>query len=142
MLKILSDKLNLFFMCVLLAWISFLPNNIQEYYRSYFFMILAAFLLNTLTQKNMNLKVYFFKKTDLAVWLYLFMISFGVWNSTNTLVSVEFYRNFALFAVLIYFPLKNYVDLRNLRRVLFFLCLFHILRRRGILAGSLVINCY
>lgn len=106
-----------------IAWISFVPEPMQFQYKGWVYFLLVLCLIAALYKHRFSISQYFFQKCDFAFWLYLLLISVNIWFGKDKKTALNFYKDFSTAAILVYFLIKNGIDARNIKKVLYFLCI-------------------
>lgn len=123
MFKDIIFRLIIIFLLLFIAWIAFVPEPWQIKYGLQVKYVLFFLFLISLARYKFNLQKYCFSKDDYFFWLYLLLISLNIWFAKEPTVAWNFYRDLSLNAILIYFIFKNEINEKNMRWVLYGLCL-------------------
>ncbi|MFH1478504.1 MAG: O-antigen ligase family protein [Candidatus Omnitrophota bacterium] len=122
MSKISSERIVLFFMILFIIWISFVPDPIKFQYNNVFNIILWILFLVSFFKKRHDFKEYFLDNGKFF-WVYLFLFSINIYFSQNKLSSYVYYRDFVLSAIPIYYLARNEINSKNVKSVLYVLCI-------------------
>ncbi|MCU0666411.1 MAG: O-antigen ligase family protein [Candidatus Omnitrophica bacterium] len=123
MFKNISYRLIIVFLLAFIAWLTFIPQPLQSKYSLQVKYALFIFLLLSIYRHKFNVKEYFFNKSDLFFWIYLALISVNIWFAEDKTLAWNFYRDLSLSAIPIYFLYKNEINNKNIRQLLYGLCL-------------------
>lgn len=108
-----------------IAWISFLPEGIQEQKKLAVYFFLCLVLILSLLADKFNPKIYLSFRDDLFFWIYFFLLSLNIWFAPDKKSALSLYLDFCLPAILIYFLFKRASANGTivLKRILYALCL-------------------
>ena len=127
-MQIIRSKLHsLIILCFVafIAWISFLPEGIQEQKKLAVYFFLCLVLILSLLADKFNPKIYLSFRDDLFFWIYFFLLSLNIWFAPDKKSALIFYLDFSLPAMLVYFLFKreSSTGATGLRKILYALCL-------------------
>ncbi|MFA5410936.1 MAG: O-antigen ligase family protein [Candidatus Omnitrophota bacterium] len=141
-----------FFLIIFLGWVSFVPEPWQVKYGLQVKYALFILLILSLYRHKFNFAAYFFEKSTLALWIYLFLISLNIPFAQDKKLALGFYTDFSLSIILIFFLFKNEIAPNNIKKIFYALylcaaavCLFgflEIFTKTNIIYTKLLYNDY
>jgi len=97
-----------------LAWLSFIPQTLQARYLPIVEFYILGLLFISLCKHRFNLRDYFFKKNDIFIWIYFFLMSVGLINATNRNQALGYYVYLVVMGGGIYFLFRNFINSDNI----------------------------